>query len=160
MNKINETGLIGLEANYNFDLYVVEAYVVIDKKLRPNYKKMVSLINRIRQSSISSADLKDNVETFERDDIFGVYFYDLIVDEKKELGEAVEKLVKKFALKFGLWKIPFLPYKEGNTELEVLVDSFRAYKSGRVYTPDKISFYGTSEDLKKTLEFYKGFNLL
>ncbi len=160
MGKINEPGLLGLETDYDFDLYTVEVYAVIDKKLRPNYNKMIGLINRIRQSSIRSADSRDNVEIVERDDIFGIYFYDQIVDDKKELGEAVENLAKKFVLKFGLWKIPFVPYKEGNTELEVLVDSFRAYKGGQVYTPDKISFYGTSEDLKKTLEFYKGFNPL
>lgn len=160
MDKINELGLIGVEADYEFDLFIVEAYVVIDKRLMPKYKRVAGLIDHIRQSSISSDDSKDSVETVEREDIFGIYFYDHIVDENKELGEAVEKLVKRFASKFKLWKIPFVPYKEGNTELEVLVDSFKAYRDGQIYVPDKISFYGTSEDLKKTLEFYKGFNLL
>ncbi len=162
MRAISRAGLVGVETDYDTDVFVIEAYLVIDKKLRPNYNKIVKLVNRIRSSVTGSvADSKDdNAETIDKEDIFGFYFYDKIVDEKGELGVVIEKLVEKFSSKFKFWKIPFIPYKEGNTELEVLVDSFKAYRDGRIYIPDKISFYGTPGDLKTTLEFYKGLSPL
>jgi len=63
-------------------------------------------------------------------------------------------IVDKLAQQFGLWNMPFLPRKAGESYLETILKTFIWRMKGKIYVPDWIEFEGTYDDWRRVVEFY------
>lgn len=137
-----------------------DTYLVIEIAKIPRYREeILKPLNKLYRDQSRGSNPSSEIEI---DGLFGAHYRPAEPISKIEEG----KLIYRLAEQFQLWNLPFLPYKERKKvkgqiprnvpTLEVLLNTFKWARKGKIYAPDRIEFYGTLDDFKRVVEFYGG----